>query len=917
VPSDLATMEPLPTDPALISGRLDNGVAYVVRRHPNPPGRVGIWLHVASGSLNETDDTRGLAHYLEHMAFNGSANFPPGTLIPFFQSLGMTFGRDQNAFTSLDQTVYTLSLPDTKTETLERGLTYMSDVAFRLSLLPREIDLERAVVLEEKRARAGARQRARDAVLERLAPGSTLGRRLPIGTEAAIQAITPAQMQEYYRRWYVPSNMTVIAVGDADPAALVRAIGQHFGTAAAAPRPDPRPVGVEATAGLRAIVFTDPELAQAEVGFTRVEPPRAPLTTVAAYRRFLIDQVAAWILDRRLEISLAEGRGAFSRASVSISQWSGALRVASAQVTTAPERWRPALHDLATEIARARLHGVTPGELEEARVAFLASAEEAGQREGTRPAREVLREINDAVNRREPPLSAAQRLALYRRLLPAVTSAEVTRALGAAFDAGGLIAVVTMPPRPDAPGEDDLIALGRTALAVRPDPPTDRARPTALLAAPPRPGAVVESGEHAATGVWSGWLDNGVRVHHRRVEQRRNEVTVTIALAGGAIEETADDRGITAAALRAWDRPATGTLSSTAIRTLMTGKSVRVGTDHGLDWVGLSVTAQAPALVPGLELAHALLTDPVLEPVAWEQWREQTLQEIAARAVEPRGVLAEAEADALYPPGEVRLRPLTPAQVRALSRERAQAWLRRLVATAPIEVAVVGDLDREAALALVTRYLGSLPARERIGLATLKGRREVTRRSGPIKATRTVATQTDQAQVRSGFFGPDVQDVRETRLLILAARVLSTRMNAVIREERGLVYSIGAGVRPGEVYPGLGVLAAQAPTDPVKAAPLATALDEMFAAFAASGPTDAELAVAKSQLRLFVEEAVKGPDFWIDRLARIDYRGLSLDDVARLAADYESFTPAQVREAFARHATPGARFELVVLPRRP
>src|SRR5688572_2182626 len=182
----------LPSDPRLVTGRLDNGLNYVIRRHPTAERRIGIWLHVASGSLNETEDTRGLAHYLEHMAFNGSTNFPPGALVPFFESLGLTFGRDQNAFTSFDQTTYQIVVPAARPDILDKALLFMADVAGRLDLAPAEIDRERRVILEEKRARAGAAQRVSDIVLERLAPESTLGRRLPIGTEAAIRAVAPA-----------------------------------------------------------------------------------------------------------------------------------------------------------------------------------------------------------------------------------------------------------------------------------------------------------------------------------------------------------------------------------------------------------------------------------------------------------------------------------------------------------------------------------------------------------------------------------------------------------------------------------------------------------------------------------------------------------------------------------------------------
>ena len=236
--------EPLPTDPALVTGRLANGLAYIIRQHKNPEGRVGIWLHVSSGSFNETEAQRGLAHYLEHMAFNGTTNFPPGSVVPFFQSLGMSFGSDQNAFTSFDQTTYTLMLPGGSREMVDKGLLYMSDVALRMSLDQTEIDSERQVILEEKRARAGARQRVQDQIYERLAPESTLGRRLPIGIEQTIQSVTRPDFQDYYSRWYVPSNMTVIVVGDTDPAMVADVIAQHFGGGRTVPHPTPRDAGV-------------------------------------------------------------------------------------------------------------------------------------------------------------------------------------------------------------------------------------------------------------------------------------------------------------------------------------------------------------------------------------------------------------------------------------------------------------------------------------------------------------------------------------------------------------------------------------------------------------------------------------------------------------------------------------------------
>ncbi len=422
VGSALAQGEPLPTDPALVTGTLDNGLRYVIRRHGNPEGRVSLWLHVATGSLNETEETRGLAHYLEHMAFNGSANFPPGSLVPYFQSLGLAFGRDQNAFTSFEQTIYQLALPDTKPETIDKGMLFFSDVAMRLSLLPVEIENERQIILEEKRARAGAAQRVQEYIYERLAPESTFGRRLPIGTEQTINSVAPKDFQEYYSRWYVPSNMTLIAVGDCDPGLVVSLLQKYFAAGPNVARPTERDAGVKPQTETRGIVATDPELIQAEVSIVRAEPPRPPTTTVEHHRQELVELIGTWIVNRRITRQLAEGKASFLHARVSVRQEARAIRLITAEASGKPGEWRRMLQDLGTILQRARLHAFAEREVEDARTALVAEAEEAVQRERTLPARAQLRQINSAVARREPVMSAAHRLELLKRLLPGITA---------------------------------------------------------------------------------------------------------------------------------------------------------------------------------------------------------------------------------------------------------------------------------------------------------------------------------------------------------------------------------------------------------------------------------------------------------------------------------------------------------------
>jgi zinc protease len=907
--------EPLPTDPALVTGTADSGLRYVVKRHPNPAGRAAFWLHVAAGSLDEDEHTRGLAHYLEHMAFNGSANFPAGSLVPYFESIGLAFGRDQNAFTSLDQTVYQIAVPDTRAETLGKALLYLGDVATRLTLAPEEIERERQIILEEKRARAGADQRVQDYILERLAPGSTFGRRLPIGTEETIKGLRPEHFRDFYARHYLPGSMTLLAVCDCDPGLVVERIRQEFGGAPQAPRPPPRAVTVTRTAGVRGIVGVDRDLTRAAVSLSRVEPPPPPRTTLGQARREVVERLGIRAFNRRLETRLAAGRASFLEAAGDVSEWTGAARFVSVRASGAPERWRPMLEELGAAVQQVRVHGFTAREVEIVRRALLAEVEEAVQRQPTQPARALLRQLNDGVARGEPLMSAEQRRALLQRLLPGIDAAEVSRTFAETFDFTNVVVVASLPAGDGVPDEPALALVGRTALLARVEAPADLAAEARLLETPPRPGRVVERSEHAGSRVTSAWLDNGVRVHHRFVDQRRNEVRVRITLAGGEIEETATTRGVTRAAALAWQRPATSTLTSTQVRELMTGRRVRVSGGADADALTLVVTGDPAELEHGLQLAYRLLTDPVVEAAALAQWQESEIQAITARRTRPGGVLGEALADAIYPPAELRTRPLTAEQVRATTPGAAQAWLARLVATAPIEVAVVGDLERERALDLVARYLAPLPPRARVGRETLRALRAIARPPGPIASARSVSTATSQAVVLDGFFGADATNVRDTRLLAMAARVLSTRMNRIVREERQLVYSIHASSRPAAEYPGYGLFVAQAPTDPGKTAALAATLDELFTAFAKDGPTDGEIRVARLQIDNALSEALAGPDFWVDRLASLDYRGLRLDDVMEARERYAAITAGEVQEAFARYYAPGARVRIVVTPR--
>ncbi len=906
--------EPLPTDPRLVQGELPNGMRYIVMRHAVPPDRAAAWLHVSTGSLNETQAQRGIAHFLEHMAFNGSTNFPPGSVVDFFQQMGLTFGRHQNASTRFDRTGFRLEMPDNKPETLGKALLFLSDVAFRLTLSPDEIERERGVILEEKRTRLGAQQRVQEAWIKQLAPGSIFGDRIPIGVEETILGVKQQDFRDYYGKWYVPSNMAVFVVADIDPAVMIEAIKKNFSDGARKPVPADLEVGIRPYTQSRAVVISDPELTRTRVSVIRVEPLRPAATTAGGLRAQIVEQLGVIAFNRRMEKKIARNQVACMSAGLSAGNYTNALRLVGANASGEPSKWNAILTDLCTELQRARLHGFEAREIDDAMREVTAPTEAAVKSEPTRSAITIMTGWDESLGTGEPITSAQQDLDLLRRLLPTMDAKEVSSAFAAATDTSAVTILVESPTGANMPTEPAVLAAAKAALASRPAAEVSQARAASLMKDLPAPGAFVKSAVHGPSRVVNFELANGVSGHFRDMDYKKDQVTVTITLAGGELLETAANRGIGDAAVRVLGQPATSTLASTDIQDLLVGKTVRMGGNSQPDAILISVTGTPADLETGMQVAHLILTDAKLEQAAFDHWKTSQLQAIDALKFSPRGVLTKLMATSVFPADEVRVQPLTEPQVNALTREASEAWFKKLVAQSPIEVTIVGDIRKERADELVARYLGSLPNRPVISGDLYTRERTLVRPKGPIEASAEVATKTDQAQVIAGFYGSDSWNVADNRLLRAAAQVLTTRMIKEVREQEQLVYSIRASSSPSMYFPGFGMVMAGAPTKPENAARLGQKLQEMYATFAKGGPTAEEMDTYKKQIANTMDEQMKEPGYWAARLQTLTYHKGSLDEIVGDAAAAQLLTAAQVKACFARYYSDESRWTITIKP---
>jgi len=910
--------EKLPTDARIQTGTLDNGAVWMYRQHDNPPGKMALMVHVDTGSLNETEEQRGLAHFIEHMSFNGSENYPPGDLIPYFESIGMEFGADLNAFTGFDQTAYMIFLPDTTPEQADKALMVLSDFTYRLLLLDEEIDKERGVILSELRAGMSAQQRIRDQLFERLFAGTRIAERLPIGLEKVIRNAKQPTLRSYYQMWYRPERITLMMVGDAPKEAYLPAIEKWFGqyTAPTPAKPAKGPEFKPFTEQ-RAFILSDPEFARGDVDLYNVRPGRPPTTTVEQTRVELVEEVGSWIVGRRYSERIKKGEASFRSASAGAQSFMNDAVLVNASATGDPAKWEKILEEVVIEVTRAREHGFLEPEFALCKKELLAAAERAVQTEPTQNARGLLMRMNRAVNDEEPILSAAQRLEVLQRLLPTITLKEVEEAFAEHFKPGSFGYVLTMPEKEDAklPSEEEVLAAAKAALARQTDPPVWEDRPTELLEKDPTPGKVVEMAMDQDLQIASAWLENGVRVHHRFMDYKKDSVLVSITLAGGQIEETADNAGITTIAALAIGQAATNRLRSTDMQDIMTGKNISVQAVPQDDTFMLTVAGSPTDLEVGLQLAHALLTDAKIEQSAFDNWKQAAEQQYEMMSKRPNFVTFDAFLKAITGDDPRRMVLMPPDVIKAQSIARSQAWLERLCQTAPIEVAVVGEIKLEKVMPLIAKYIGSLPKRERVA-THLDGLRAFKRDAGPYERSLTVDTITPQGMAICGFLSCDAQQRSDLRALNIAASILDSRLIKRVREELGLVYSIGAQNAPEPAYRDSGFFFSGAPCAPDKGKALIAEIEAIFQAFADTGPTVEEMENARKQILNNLDTQLKEPSFWFGQLQHLDLHRLKIEDLKNIKESYETLEASTVQEVFRKYHKAERTFRIMAVPKK-
>ena len=905
----------LKPDPAIRFGTLPNGVRYALLHNNEPKNRASLRLHIAAGSFNETESQRGVAHFLEHMAFNGSEHYAAGTLVEFFQRMGMSFGGDTNAFTSFDQTVYMLELPKTDASTLAEGLRVFADYSEALLLNPTEIDKERGIILSEKRTRDSVGFRTLVAQFEYVLSDTLLPKRLPIGLVPVIEQAPRDRFVDFYNTWYRPELTTIVAVGDFDVAAFEQQITATFSklTARAPARSAPDRGHVSPFKGIRAFYHGEPEAPATEVSISALTPYAYEPDTAAKRLAELPRSLATAIINRRLSVLAKKENAPFTAGRTNVNESYDLFREASIDLTCKADQWSAALGVADQELRRALAHGFSPAELREITANFLNSLEQAVKTAPTRRSGELATSLVSSLNDREVFTHPAADLALYKSALEKITPADCLAGLRAAWpDTGRYVSVTGNALIPAAEANAQLTSAYAKSAAIAVAAPAAEIDTAWAYTDFGAPGTVTSRKTVDDLGITLITFANGVRLNLKSTDFEASRIRVNVRIGDGQLTEPKTQPGLTAYAGNTFNAGGLGLHSSDELRRILAGKTVGAGFGIGGDAFTLSGTTNREDLLLELQLIAAHITDPGYRSESARQASKRIEQMYLQLAHTPGGPI-NLEVLRLMASGDSRFG--TPPQNIMNQRTLAEvrAWITPQFATGAIEIAVVGDFDLESTIIAVGKTLGALPARSAKSDHTEL--RKVSFPAEPFTKNYTVETEIPKGLVTLFWPSTDALDVKRTRRLSMLANVLNDRLRVKVREEIGGAYSPSAGSSPSENYPGYGFLAAQVTVEPIKAKEISDVVIALAEDLAEKGVTAEELERAKQPVLTATRESLRNNGYWLSSvLSRAQEKPEVLDWSRSRLADIEGMK-AEELSALAKLYFPATKaFRVTVLP---
>ncbi len=905
---DLAA--PLPLDTAIRTGTLPNGLTYFIRQNPRPADRLMLRLAVKAGSIDEADDQRGLAHVLEHMAFNGTARFEPGELVSYLESIGAQFGPHVNAYTSFDETVYMLDVPTNREGVVTRGFEALSDFAGGIALDAAEIDRERGVVLEEWRGRLGAGTRMQQPQLEALFGESRYADRVPIGTPEILKGFPAGRLRDFYRDHYRPDRMAVIVVGDIELVEADALVRKYFDPLPAAPASQRQVHGIPEHQETRYVTLSDPEQQSSSVTLMHKRPMRE-LRTIADYRRSLVQSLAFQMLNARFSEIARQPEAPFLAASAgddtlgrTVEAFSVSARVRDGGITRG-------LAALAEELARVEQHGFGEAELDRAKRGTLARYERAynerDKAESGPLASELVRHF--LVNEAAPGLEAE--VELVRRFLPTISAAETAALAQEMVTEENRVVLAAAPARAGLAmaSETDLGDALRTGGAAKVEPWRDDMAGRELLATSPAPGTVTARREIPEIGVTVLTLSNGVEAWLKPTDFRNDQISFTSYARGGISLASADDYYNASLATSLVGLSGIGGFNPIDLGKLMAGKLANVSAYVSTSTHGMSGGTTPRDLETSLQLLHLQFTAPNRDPAAVQLMKERLEANLVNQGQSPGAVYSE-RVRRINTRDHYSSIPLRLDDIPRLDPARMYAFYEQLFANAAdFTFFFVGAFEVDEIAPLLERYVASLPSKgtatSRVGDFRLQFPDSVVRETvnkGQEPRSQTVIT----------FFADTGLEEIETHRLQAATTVLENRLRDILREQLGGTYSVGVGYSSTSPIPGYGTTSVQFGSSPENVERLTQAVMAELDRLRREGPSPADVQAVREAEKNALQESLRQNGYWLNSLQAVHILDRDPRRIPLRAERAESLTEENIH-AVLRKYFPADRHTVVSL----
>ncbi|HKS05268.1 MAG TPA: insulinase family protein [Gemmatimonadaceae bacterium] len=871
-----ALASPLQLDAAVTVGKLPNGLTYYIRQNARPARRAELRLVVNVGSVLEDDTQRGYAHFVEHMAFNGTRRFSANDLAGFMNSIGASLGADVNASTSADETIYTLRIPSDQPLVIDAALQLLSDFAGGQLFDPQEVIAERGVVLEEWRQGLGADQRMRDKALPILLKDSRYAQRSPIGTDTSIKTAEAAGLRKFYDTWYRPELMAVIVVGDFDPKRVEGMIKDQFnglrGRADAVQRPV---VTVPDNAEPLVAILKDREVTNSFINVSFKQKARVS-KTIGDYRRGLIEDIYIGMLNDRLVEPTRQPNAPYRGAGMSLGSFMGRETDAftlSASVNDGGMEF--ALESMLLQVRRADEFGFLQTELDRAKSNITRSYERAfAERESRTSASFVGAYISHFLYG-FTPLSLEYRQQLVKDVLPTITLAEVNGLATKWITTENRVIQGAAPEIGfSVPTEQQIQAVFAKAARATVTAYAEASLDGPLLSSPPQPGRVTAERVIASMGVTEWQLSNGARVLVKPTTYKNDEVLFSGSSIGGLSLLLDKDYHNANLAGPIVGTSGAGRFNSTDLTKKLAGKAATSTFSIGPTSESVGGTASPKDLETLLQLTHLRVTEPRVDTAAWTAAKERAVQTLANREKDPATAFndtLEAVMNGYHP----RAVPPSLAALDSVDLGRAlEIFKDRFADFSDFTFSFVGNVKPETLKPLVETYLASLPSTNRKETWKPWGNPPLT---GVHEKVIQKGTE-PRAVTLFAFTGPFKPSADEVLMLDALSTILNIRLINTLREQLGVVYSGGASSEwsriPREEY----TISIGFPSSPGNAARIARAVLAAVDSLQTRGPTNGEVTLLRDIYKRSREASVRSNSYWMAALSSLDE--ISTDSVA-------------------------------------